>query len=285
MEIKTRRGIRNVAVLIPSRQRASVVAQQLRKMPFLNTPSTFYGVDRSEHDQYMWVLAGTQVRVVLYDNVQHSVGFCREELRQVGLAARRPKYDTFIVTDDNTRFDESALVNLVRAQAEWSVQPCVMTGRGILMEHFAGSMSDLQTRYGLRSFQTVTQQPLAIPRELYQDFRYPAECLAAEDRYFTMWCFQRGMTAWRTCLDASYAKSRQQPGGTGSVEERMRATGLGLAKLAQDFPVYVGCTGSTPIKWKYVLKLAQGYTFSSRLPGGGARQTEDVIAASMVRTV
>lgn len=280
MKVDTHVGTRRVAVLIPTRHRERMVQRQLKRMPFLNHPDVYYGVDESEYHAYASALGGTNVQLVVYQNTTNSVGFCRDELRKVAMDVR-PGYQTFVVTDDNAFFDEVSFTNLVRAQAEWPTQPCIMAGMHQMMGFFVKDKKEKLHEYrvvhGLRSWQQVNQIFLAIPRDIYKRYAYPAESLAAEDRHLTMWAFSHGIYDIRQCMDAVFTKSRQQEGGTGTMEERMRATGLGLAKLALDFPVYVGCSGVTPIKWSYVRKIAQGYRFKERLPGGGLKREADVL--------
>lgn len=291
MRVETQAGPRRVAVLIPTRQRAELVAKQLKKMPFLNHPDVMYGVDRREAHDYTVALTRAdlgEVRCtfVLYHNDKNSVGFCRDQLRLAGLK-RRPKFDLFVVTDDNAVFKEESFHNLVRCSAEYPEQPNLTSGSGELMRYYAkgkgGDLRDLRVINGLSSFERVTHIFTAVPREIYRNFAYPHESLAAEDRYRTMWALSHGIYAIRECLDAPYSKPRQQPGGTGGAEERMRATGLGFAKLAHDFPVFVGCTGSTPARWSLIMQIAKGYTFAGRLPGGSNRVSEDELISQMVK--
>jgi len=291
VRIETHAGPREVAILIPTRQRADVVVKQLKKMPFLNHSDVFYGLDNREAKSYAATLANAGLGAVhctfvMYRNEQHSVGFCRDQLRLAGLK-RRPKFDLFVVTDDNAVFKEESLTNLVRCSVEYPVQPNLTSGSGELMRYYAsgkgGALKDLRVINDLRSFERVTHIFTAVPRIIYRRFAYPVESLAAEDRYRTMWALSHGIFAIRECLDAPYSKPRQQPGGTGGAEERMRATGLGFAKLAQDFPVFVGCTGSTPARWSLIMQIAKGYTFAGKLPGGSNRVSEDELISQMVK--
>lgn len=284
MRVKTHSGLVRVAVLIPTRQRSTLVAKQLRLMPFLDNNDTIYGIDENEVNAYEAAIPNSRVEFVVYPNPDVSVGRCRDELRKAALRVR-PKYDWFIATDDNARFTLQSLTNLVRCAAEFPEQPTIMAGIGELMKYFAkgkeDKLPDLRTINGLRSTQRVNHIFVAIPRAIYRQFAYPHDATAAEDRYLSMWAIKRGIPV-RECLDAPYSKPRQQPGGTGDQLERMRATGLGMARLAADFPEYVGCTGSIPARWSIILKLAQGYRFKDRLPGGAARREDDVLK-SMVK--
>ena len=290
--VKTRRGSKRVAVLIPTRGRAALVAKQLQKMPFLNQRSTIYGVDVMEVADYTAAFSAVGLAInctiLPYDNAEGSVGFCREQLRRFamrrGLHSGRG-YDYFVATDDNCTFTEEALTNVVRCSAEFPTQPNLTVGCGELMKYFLKgketSLPDKRVIHGITSIRRVNHIFVCVPRFVYERFHYPSECLASEDRYLTMWALSNGVTEVRECLDAVYRKPRLQPGGTGGNDERMRATGLGFAKLAHDFPVFVGCTGNISLKWSYIMKLAQGFEFAGRLPGGGVKKEVEV-AASMV---
>jgi hypothetical protein len=271
-------------VLIPSRQRVDILRKSLQKMPWLNTPHTAIGFERDEADAYITMLHKTAplVKVAIYENPTGSVAVAREQLRRIALLI---PYKYYVVTDDNAvHKSEHALHNLVRCAAEWPTKPVIMAGMHNTAIHFDRTKLHLKkTINGLTSYPTVAMMFQVYDRALYKDYAYPADAYGLDDRHLVLWAIKRGVREFRVCMDAPFTKSRydkkkgEVAGGQGTIPERMHKCGLAIARLATDFPQYVGATGTLRIPWSFVLDMEDGHT-ADRLVGGAMRKAEAIVS-------
>jgi hypothetical protein len=270
-------------VLIPSRQRAPVLTKTLRKMPWLNTPDTYIGVEQQEMPLYLPMLKGIapKVNIVTYENKYGSVAVAREQLRQHTIDKH---YTHYVVTDDNAiHASEQALYNLVRCAAEWSIQPVIMAGMHNTAVHF--DRNKIQQRVvinGLASYPTVAMMFQVYAHSLYKAYEYPDNAFGLDDRHLALWAIQQGVRQFRVCMDAPFTKSRYAKkdgivqGGQGTIEERMEKCGWAIGCLARDFPRYVGAMGTLRIPWSFLLDMESGHT-ADRLVGGAMRSSDAIV--------
>lgn len=275
-----------VAFLIPSRGRAASLGRSLRrKMAWLADDIDLHiGVELPEGDEYRQATKGLGTNLVHYPPMGGSIGKAREFLRAYAVDSKA-SYDYFISTDDNAKFTKESAVALVRCCAEFPTQPAIAVGYHKALQYFdrEKTLHDRRTINGVRSFENIGTIYTCIPRAVYEQYTYPADCPAVEDRHFVLWCLSRGITTWRVCEDALFEKRRYEAGGSGSVEERQVKCGLGMARLCLDFPQFMGIGGVYRAPWKQLLKLARGQNFSKRPLLGSARKEHVVLAEMTAR--
>jgi len=254
-------------------------------MPWLNQPDTYLGIETDELSEYQDFTKGLiGASVVTYHNPRGSVAWAREVLRRSAMArrgghSRSPRYDYFVVTDDNAiHRSEDALHKLVRACAEWP-ELCVMAGMHSTAMHIdRGKIGKKKTICGLTSYPAVAAIFQCYPRELYADYCYPEDAFGLDDRHYFLWLLDRGNTEFRVCMDAPFTKSRYQAGGQGSLNERAEKCGRAIARLAGDFPALVGATGTLRLPWQHLIHTVQagGTITGNRLVGGAMRKEKDL---------
>lgn len=270
------------AVLIPSRMRADILKKTLERMPFLNSQHTFIGIDHSETEDYTFLLH-TKIHIVTYDNSEGSVGLCREELRQRALMSST-RYQVFVATDDNARYTEDALRNLVLSQYEWEQHAgsaTFMAGMHSTASHFDRNLiKQKETLYGLTTYPGIGFIFHAMSRAWYERYQYPEGCFALEDRHMMLSAIATGETEFRICMDAPFSKSRYQPGGQGDIKKRRWNCGRAIEQLAHDYPSLVGARGTFPIPWQFIMKLQAGASVD-RLMGGAMRKAEVLTRSPM----
>lgn len=270
--IDTAKGPVTFCVLIPSRGRAELLAKTLGKMPWLTGHDVIIGVENKEWDKYRSIIYGARVGTFTYDNAQGSVAVAREALRRHAMSM---SYDYFVVTDDNALHkSEAALHNLVRACAEYPT-PCIMAGMHGTAVHFdRGKIGKANIVHGLTSYPAVAAIFQCYPRALYKDYVYPPDAYGLDDRHYYLWLLSQGHTEFRVCMDAPFTKSRYQHGGQGNLNERARKCGLAIARLASEFPSFVGAMGTLRIPWQHIIKTVDdgGTITGNRLVGGSMRK-------------
>jgi hypothetical protein len=260
-------------MLIPTRGRSELLRKTFAKMPFLDSPETFIGVEHDEFTKegYRW-LQNTKVQVVLYNNKEGSVGIAREHLR---LAATAQKYDYYIATDDNAKYTEHAVNALVQSTEAWRVHSGKMTlacGMHSTAPHFDRNLiARKQTIGGWTTYPGINFIFHCMPHDWYAKYSYPRGCFALEDRHMMLSAIHLGHSEFRVCMDAPYTKSRYQAGGQGDIKQRQWNCGRSIEQLAHDFPMYVGVRGTFPLPWQFILKLRGGATVD-RLMGGAMRK-------------
>lgn len=261
-------------VMIPSKGRADVVAFRFRKMPHMNSSDVFVGVEKEEWPAYRNFFAiYPAVQSVAYPNEKHSIGWARQLLK---MKAGTISYDFYVMADDNTHVEKQALDDLVRCCAEWPT-PCIMSGLHRVSLHFDRNRiaKGTKTINGLRSYASVSMMLTCVPAKIWNDYTFPHDAYALEDRHLFLWAIDRGYVEFRVCLDAPFRKPRYQKGGQGSLDERAYKCGLSIAQLAKDFPAYVGSNGTLRIPWDYILKRKLGET-SHRLAMGSTLKTDQM---------
>jgi len=273
----------NFCVLIPSRQRVEVLATSLRKMPWLNSPHTCVGIESGEADTYARMLAkvAPRTKFAIYPNPTGSVAVAREALRRIAIDNG---YTYYVVTDDNAvHRSEEALHNLVQCAADWPKKPVIMAGMHNTAIHFDRTkVLKKETINGLTSYPTVAMMFQVYAHDLYKEYAYPADAYGLDDRHLALWAMSRGVREFRVCMDAPFTKSRydkkkgEVAGGQGTIPERMVKCGLAIARLATDFPRYVGASGTLRIPWSFIMDMEAGYT-ADRLVGGAMRKAEAIV--------
>src|SRR6267142_3874357 len=122
------------AVLIPSKGRPDQLMKTLEKQSFLNRWNTFIGIQNDQREMYQEVMrCFDQVTWISFDNPTASGCVARESLRKVatGIGFRR-----YVPTDDNARYTEESLENLIRASVVYPTQPCIVSGFHGTAPHF-----------------------------------------------------------------------------------------------------------------------------------------------------
>jgi hypothetical protein len=227
------------AVLIPSKGRPDALLKTLRAQPFLNRPSTFIGVEEGEKKQYEKVRKEfVKATWVTYTNPYMSGTYAREALRR---EATIEKYERYVVTDDNTRYSEESLENLVRASFVYPTQPCIVAGAHGTAEHFdAGRIKrTLETHGGLRFYKKRSAMFWALPHSFYSKMRYTIDGGCMDDVQVTFAAFDKRIFAQMVCLDAPFQKKRYQGGGYGSIAERVKKVGMAIERFAGTHPQYM----------------------------------------------
>jgi hypothetical protein len=227
------------AVLIPSKGRPDALLKTLRAQPFLNRPSTFIGIEHKEFSKYKKVVKKfSRISWVRYDNPWGSGTLAREELRKVATAKR---FDRYVVTDDNTRYSEESLKNLVRASHVYPEQPCIVAGAHGTAEHFdAGRIKrTLETHDGLRFYKKRSAMFWCLPHSFYSKMNYVVDGGCMDDVQVTFAAFDMNIFVQVVCLDAPFQKKRYQGGGYGSIAERVKKVGLAIQRFARTHPEYM----------------------------------------------
>lgn len=276
------------AVLIPSKGRVDQLVKSLTKMPWLGNTDTYLGIEHGEYQEYNRALYGRNLntmRIVQYGNPLGSVAVAREYLRSAACA--RKVYDAYVVTDDNAvHASAEAIATLVRGTLEWRKdRRCIMAGMHNTAIHFdRGKLGKAETRYGISSYPSVAMIFQCYPHWLYEAYQYPEDAYGLDDRHFFLWCLHQGVTDFRVCMDAPFTKARYQPGGQGPVDIRAEKTGLAIARLAMDFPKFVGAQGTLRIPWQLLIKVTQqGGTITANRLAGGAMRKEATLQTTLIR--
>lgn len=272
-------------VLIPTRGRPDILAKTLKKMPFLDSPGVFFGVQRDEHAAYECVHGLTKAKVVLYSNPVGSVAVAREHLRRHAVTATAaPRWQYAVVTDDNATYSMESLNSLVAAAAAYqrfvNGRPVVMAGMHNTAPHFDRNLIAKKiTVDRFTTYPNVAMIYQCYPMELFARYTYPADAYGLDDRHFFLWAISQGVRDFRVCMDAPFTKSRYQKGGQGSIDERAQKCGHAIARLATDFPRYVGATGTLRIPWQFILEseAAGGMHGADRLVGGSMRKETTIL--------
>lgn len=265
----------NYCVLIPSRGRPDILAKTFRKMPFLDDDTTYIGLENKEREDYARAMPPLKkATVILYDNPAGSVAVAREVLRKTAVAVR--KFDYAVVTDDNAVYTEQSLQNLVGATCLYHrtlQKMCIMAGMHNTAPHFDRNLIAKKMKVGgYVSYPNVAMIFQCYPMALYQGYSYPPDAYGLDDRHFYLSMIARGVRDFRVCMDAPFNKSRYQAGGQGPIEQRMEKCGKAIARLAQDFPRFVGATGTLRIPWQFILSMESGDMTADRLVGGSMRK-------------
>jgi hypothetical protein len=226
------------AVLIPSRGRWTELAKTFEKQPFLNTSDTYVGIEHREWMKYKSFLKGvaSKVSIVRFDNPNNQITVAREHIRR---EAVRNFYDDYIITDDNTRYSEQSLHNLVLARRRYPQQPCIMAGMHGTAAHFHKKDIEGATTHGrYTSYPKMSSMFWCFPHELYSKYQHPMD-YSFDDHHLAFWLIEQGVTNFRVCVDAPFSKSRHRPGGNGSLQRRTWIIGKRIQRLCEDFPSWI----------------------------------------------
>lgn len=237
--MKIKRKVAPYAVLIPSKGRPEVLLKTLESMRFLNRETTYIGIENREFDKYKKVAQKfPRINWVVYINPVASGTFAREQLRQ---KATRDGYDFYVLSDDNTRFDELSLHNLIRGAMVYPIQPCIVAGMHGTAEHFdAGRIKRTIEFHGnLRFYKKRSAMFWAIPHSLYSKMKYTIDEGCMDDVQVTFAAYDAGITALVVCMDAPFVKKRYSPGGYGGIGERVRKVGIAIQRFARTHPQYM----------------------------------------------
>lgn len=278
-------------VLIPTRGRPDLLAKMLKKMPFLDAKGVFFGVQRDEHEAYTCLHELTKAKVVLLSNPTGSVAVAREHLRRHAvMAAGAAGWQYAVVTDDNATYTAESLNALVAATAAYQKflngRPLVMAGMHNTAPHFDRNLIQKKMKvFGFTSYPNVAMIYQCYPMDIYARYTYPADAYGLDDRHFFLWAIAQGVREFRVCMDAPFTKSRYQKGGQGSIDERAEKCGHAIARLATDFPRYVGATGTLRIPWQFILnsEAAGGMHGADRLVGGSMRKETTILKSVTIR--
>jgi hypothetical protein len=221
-------------------------------------------------------------KIAIYENPLGSVAVAREQLRRIAVLHR---YAYYVVTDDNAvHRNEQALHNLVQCAAEWPTKPVIVAGMHNTAIHFDRTkLHQKEIVNGITSYPTVAMMFQVYDHDLYKTYTYPEDAYGLDDRHLVLWAISKGVREFRVCMDAPFTKSRydkkkgEVAGGQGTIPERMQKCGLAIARLAEDFPTYVGATGTLRIPWSFILDMVSGYT-ADRLVGGAMRKAEAIVS-------
>jgi len=277
--------------LIPSKGRAGTIAKLFQKMPWLISHDTFLGIEPGEAAAYGKALGDIwgKIKIQLYENPTGSVAVAREQLRR--RAVGKGYYDYYVVTDDNAfHKSKEGLHNLVKAthycHEFYGSGP--VAGMHNTAAHFdRGKIGKATTLgNGLRVYPAVAMIFQCYPHDLYKDYRYPANAYGLDDRHFFLWCLNKGVTQYHVCMDTPYTKSRYQEGGQGSLDVRAQKTGMAIARLATDFPKFVGAVGTLRIPWQFLIESVStggGKFRGTRLVGGAMRKESTLQKSSGVK--
>jgi hypothetical protein len=237
MKIKLQQ--KRYAVLIPSKGRPDALLKTLRAQPFLNRSNTYVGIERGELKLYKKVVREfSKIRWISYDNTLSSGTVAREELRK---AATHERYQRYVVTDDNTRYSEESLENLVRASFVYPIQPCIVAGAHGTAKHFDKGRIDrtLETHKGLRFYKKRSAMFWALPHTFYSQMSYIMDSGCMDDVQVTFAAFDQRIFAQMVCLDAPFQKKRYQTGGYGNIGERVGKVGIAIQRFALSHPDYM----------------------------------------------
>lgn len=264
------------ATLIPSRGRSEILLRTLTKMPWLDDPDTYIGIQHDQEDAYAW-LRKYKVRVVTFANPEGSVGIAREALRNIAVAKG---YDYYIATDDNAKFSQEGQHALIQAAEAWRVRfkrLTFMCGMHSTASHFdRGKIEHRRVIDGWRTYPGIGFIFHCMPHAWYAAYRYPGGCFALEDRHMMLAAIDAGHREFRVCMDAPFSKQRYQPGGQGDTQKRIWNCGRAIEQLAHDFPQYVGMQGTLRLPWQMIMKIRDGAEVD-RLPGGAMRKGEALL--------
>jgi hypothetical protein len=255
MKLKLRN--KRYAVLIPSKGRPEELRKILTAQEFLNRPSTYVGIEKQESSAYRKIREEfSRIHWVRYTNPWQSGTFARESLRRI---ATDVGYERYVVTDDNTRYSETSLENLVRASYVYPVQPCIIAGVHGTAEHFdAGRIKNtLETHDGLRFYKKRSAMFWCLPHEFYSQMKYTIDEGCMDDVQVTFAAFDHGITAQMVCMDAPFSKARYKPGGFGGIGERVRKVGIAIQRFAKTHPAYMEKVRVT-FPWTQIEKKLEG---------------------------
>ena len=291
MKFETMNGTVRIAILIPSKGRAETLRKRLQRNPWLDDASVYIGVEGRERREYEALENEfPNISWMDYDNPTGSIGVAREYLRAEAMT--HGKFDYVVPTDDNAEFSLNSLAALVRCAHEFPTESksgTVSHGYHAIQKFFQqgkeGKRLHESVVHTIRSYEGVSHIYWCIPAKLYKKYQYPADCFTYDDRHLSFWLLSLpAPPTMRVCVDAEFSKTRHKVGGSGSLEERLVKCGKSLIPLARDFPLFMGSDGVNVVRWKFIMKLSQGFMYEKRPPRGSRQSAEAALAAMVPRS-
>lgn len=235
MRIKVQR---TYAVLIPSKGRPDVLGKTLTKQPFLNRKNTYIGIEEGQWSMYRHVRREfNRIQWIAFHNSGQSGCIARERLRRAAVAHG---YLRYVPTDDNCRYTEQSLKNLIDASFDYPVQPCIVSGFHGTAPHFDASRIKKAKQHGRFHFYHKWGAIFwVIPHSVYSRMSYPVDGGRMDDRFVSFAALRLGCTEWVVCMESPFVKATQQKGGY-SDAGRTRMMGQSIVALARDYPEYMG---------------------------------------------
>lgn len=254
----------NYATLIPSKGRPEQLMQIFKKVPILNTRSTYVSIEIEEEDLYGSLIDWSEVKFtpVWIKNTKGCVGDARETLRLTALS--EGNYDAYFSTDDNAVFTQGSFIRLLAAYyLENGKSTCVVSSLGQPFGWYHKNLQDVSNwvwdDVALLTFRNFTTVNWIIPHSLYSEFTYPEDCYI-DDIFFMMWAMlKKGFYNFRTVRQASFSKKRFESGGSGDMRERLLKNLKGVETLANHFPQIATTKWiRLNINWKDILEYIEG---------------------------
>ena len=144
-----------------------------------------------------------------------------------------------VPTDDNARYSEESLENLVRASFVYPVQPCIVAGFHSTAPHLdAPRIAKAEEHSGFRFYSKWGAIFWAVPHLVYSRMSYPADGGRMDDRFVSFAALRQGVSTWVICMEAPFTKPTQQQGGY-SAAGRTRMMAQSVLALARDYPEYM----------------------------------------------
>lgn len=271
-------------VMIPSKDRADILAHRLKTMPHLVHRDVYVGYQTDQLADYQRLVFDRYPAIcpVTFENPKGSVAWARQQIKE---AVTERRYQYYVTMDDNTYATKESLENLVRCCAEYP-EPTVMAGLHRVLLHFdrARIAKGITTINGLRSYASVSMMMVCVPAELWEPYTYPHDAYGLDDRHWYLWMLDRGYRNFRVCMDSPFRKPRYQRGGQGDLDARAVKCGHAIRQLATDFPAMVGSNGTLRIPWDFILERMAGAT-SHRLAMGTTLRTDQMTAPKKRLTI
>lgn len=242
------------AVLIPSKGRPDVLMKTLEKQPFLNRDNTYIAVEEGQWSMYRHVRRQFSNAVwISFKNAAASGCIARERLRKV---ATDIGYQRYVPTDDNARYTERSLKNLIDSSFIYPTQPCIVSGFHGTAPHFDSAKIRKAVKHGRFHFYHKWGAIFwAIPHSVYANMSYPADGGRMDDRFVSFAALKMGCTEWVVCMEAPFVKATRQKGGY-SDAGRTRMMGQSVVALARDYPEYMGKVVIS-FPWQQIIETAK----------------------------
>ena len=237
MKIVIRRPKENFAVLIPTRGRPDQLAKTLEKQPFLHAPHVYIRYHERERKMYR-PLRDRYPKIEWIESESSLDNGCvaREDLRRF---STDPGYHWYVPTDDNARYTEQSLRNLIASAYAYPKQPCIVSGFHGTAPHFdAGRIKTAKLIHGFHYYEKWGAIFWAVPHDVYSHMSYPVDGGRMDDRFVSFAALRRGCTNWVVCMEAPFNKATRQKGGY-SASGRTLMMGQSVVALARDYPEYM----------------------------------------------
>lgn len=252
IELKSGKKI-SFCVLIPTRKRARLLESlwYRKNMEFLNHPSTHMGLFEEEIDEYKsFFKEFSKITVVTH---AHSKGIAAARQRIKERVKKTADPDYYIVTDDNAIYSEDALIKLVKATHRWTIKngaTAQFAGLHSVVMYWDKKKVENLKREKKTSYEKMCWIFMCFPAELYDKYKYYEALLAYDDKHLGLWMTLHGYQT-RVYVNSPFSKTRLQPGGSGTNEERVLKQAHDIALLYKLYPEIMGNI-MPRIPWKYL---------------------------------